>query len=305
HRPTVSIGSFVRAVCQAPDIHDLLHGFEPPVAVGTADRAVHAAGGAQRVAQRVRDDGERPGGFAPLPRAEKLRRPREGVADIEVVRVDDGKRAADRGRRRQHRMARAPRLRARRRHGQAGGAGGTGGDVVEPLDCDRRLDPVERRRELRPGDHDDRPKARTPRVEDAVIEQRGAGWPDPLALLGPAVATADAGRQDHERGRADWPYLAGSSLARACSTTRRTPSASGMDARQSQVRRATAGSSEIRAMSPRRSPAWVGPLVYPVAAATSRNSSRSETSRPHATLATIPEGPPPAARSVASTTSPT
>src|SRR5205807_2431725 len=195
------------------DVHDLLHGFEPPVPVGTAHRTVHAAGGAQRVAQRVCDDGERPGGFAPLPGAEKLRRPREGVAAIEVVRVDDGKRAADRGCRRQP-----------------------------------------------PG--------------------------------------------SRERARR-WPSLAGASLARACSTTRRTPSASGVDARQSQVRRATAGSSEIRAMSPRRSPAWVGPFVYPVAAATSRNSSRSETSRPHATLATPPEGPPPPARSPSSSTSPT
>src|SRR5205823_3908249 len=41
HRPAVSIGSLVRAVRQAPDVHDLLHGFEPPVAVGTTHRAVH------------------------------------------------------------------------------------------------------------------------------------------------------------------------------------------------------------------------------------------------------------------------
>src|SRR5213078_2387758 len=59
-------------------------------------------------------------------------------------------------------------------------------------------------------------------------------------------------------------YLASSGLAFAPSTTRRTPSPSGTDGRQSQVRRAAAASRQIRDMSPRRSGARVGSCVYPV-----------------------------------------
>src|SRR5207248_9133574 len=77
--------------------------------------------------------------------------------------------------------------------------------VAGRLDRAGGADPVERRRELRPGDHDDRFEARAPRVEDAVVEQCGAGWPDRLDLLRPAVAAADTGREDHERRGADGP----------------------------------------------------------------------------------------------------
>jgi hypothetical protein len=50
HRPAARISSLICAVVQPPDVHDLLHRFEPSITVGTADRAVHAARGAERVA---------------------------------------------------------------------------------------------------------------------------------------------------------------------------------------------------------------------------------------------------------------
>src|SRR5215510_8885087 len=88
------------------------------------------------------------------------------------------------------------------------------------------------------------------------------------------------------------------------STTRRIPSRSATAGLQSQVRCASAGSRLLCTMSPGRSGAKFGSRVYPVAAATSRYSSRSETCLPQLKFATTPEGPD-AARTVASTTSPT
>src|SRR6266702_2219034 len=132
-------------------------------------------------------------------------------------------------------------------------------------------------------------------VVDRVVEQGLARRTDGAQLLRAAEAAPDSRREDDERGRAQ---------VLAYSTTRRTPSATASDGRQPQVRCATAPSRQLRATSPGRSGAYVGWRVYPAAAATARNNSRSDTSRPHPTLATTPDGPA-AARTVASTTSPT
>src|SRR5439155_2680034 len=87
-----------------------------------------------------------------------------------------------------------------------------------------------------------------------------------------------------------------------CSTTVLTPSGSGTVARQPQLRSATLGSIQIRSTSPDRTAACTGGSLYPVAAATSRNTSIPETSHPDPRFVTRPEGPE-AARTVASTTS--
>src|SRR5437867_4815707 len=126
-----------------------------------------------------------------------------------------------------------------------------------------------------------------------------------------SIATMESGRQCVIRGRLPncltgdhrepKPTSARRPLS-TCSTTVLTPSGSGTVARQPQLRNATLGSIQIRSTSPDRTAACTGGSLYPVAAATSRNTSIPETSHPDPRFVTRPEGPE-AARTVAATTS--
>src|SRR2546425_12796172 len=84
------------------------------------------------------------------------------------------------------------------------------------------------------------------RVVDRIIEQRLARRSDGTQLLRAAEAAPDSRRENDKCGCAQ---------ALACSTTRRNPSSSGTDARQSHVRRATVESRQLRAIPPGRSAA--------------------------------------------------